>query len=101
MFGNSWLLMIMLSVGPFSGQYNGENDVWLHIQMRSQAECMMAAQNVMTTARIFQNLNPTLKVEAICRPDELNQTYESNNITNEQLFCRINYRQCLDLINEN
>jgi hypothetical protein len=96
-----WLLLIMLSVGPFSGQYNGENDVWLHIQMRSQTECMMAAQNITTTARIFQDLNPNLKVKAICRPDELNQTYESNNITNEQLFCRINYRQCLDLVNEN
>jgi hypothetical protein len=64
-----WLLMIMLSVGPFSGQYDGENDVWLHIQMRTQAECMMAAQNVMTTARIFQDLNPNLHVEAICKED--------------------------------
>ena len=96
-----WLLLIMLSVGPFNGQYNGENDVWLHIQMRSQAECMQAAQDVMTTARIFQNLNPTLKVEAICRPDELNQTYEetrSEEQQNRQLFCRVNYRQCLDLL---
>ena len=94
-----WLLMIMLSVGPFNGQYNGENDVWLHIQMRTQAECIMAAQNVMTTAFIFQDLNPNLKVNAICRPDELNRTYESNNTSDEQLFCRINYRQCLDLLN--
>ena len=95
--------MIMLSVGPFNGQYDGENDVWLHIQMRTQAECMMAAQNIMTTAYIFKDLNPDLKVEAICRPNELNRTYEeTNNDSNiEQLFCNINYRQCLDLINEN
>ena len=63
--------MIILSVGPFNGQYEGENNVWLHIQMRTQAECMMAAQNVMTTAYIFQDLNPNLKVDAICRPNEL------------------------------
>ena len=96
-----WLLLIMLSVGPFNGQYNGENDVWLHIQMRSQTECMMAAQNITTTARIFQDLNPNLKVKAICRPDELNQTYEetrSEEQQNRQLFCRVNYRQCLDLL---
>ena len=64
--------MIMLSVGPF----NGENDVWLHIQMPSERECMMAAQNVMTTASIFQDLNPDLKVDAICRKDLPMQTYE-------------------------
>jgi len=99
-----WVLMIILSVGPFNGQYEGENNVWLHVQMRTQAECMMAAQNVMTTAYIFKDLNPNLKVEAICRPNELNRTYEetgSDNTNNEQLFCNINYRQCLDLINEN
>jgi hypothetical protein len=91
----------MLSVGPFNGQYDGENDVWLQIQMRSQVECMLAAQNVMTTARIFQDLNPNLKVDAICRKDIPMQTNEPVDTTNEQLFCRINYRQCLDLINEN
>jgi hypothetical protein len=91
-----WLLMIMLSVGPFNEQYRGENDVWLHIQMRSQAECMMAAQNVITTARVFQDLNPDLHVEAICRKDiPMHTTEETNYIK------RINYRQCLDLINEN
>jgi len=96
-----WLLMIMLSVGPFNGQYDGERNVWLHVEMRTQAECMMAAQNVMTTAYIFKDLNPNLKVEAICRPNELNRTYEETNNADEQLFCNINYRQCLDLINEN
>ena len=97
-----WLLMIMLSVGPFNEQYRGENDVWLHIQMRSQAECMMAAQNVITTARVFQDLNPNLHVEAICRRDIPMHTNEPvDTTTNEHLFCRINYRQCLDLINEN
>ncbi len=79
MFGNPWLLLIMLSVGPFNEQYNGENNVWLHIQMRSQAECMMAAQNVMTTARIFQDLNPDLHIEAICREDIPMRTNENNN----------------------
>ena len=82
----------MLSVGPFNGQYAGENDVWLHIQMRSQAECMMAAQNVITTARVFQDLNPDLRVEAICRKDIPMHTEETNYIK------QINYRQCLDLI---
>jgi hypothetical protein len=66
----------MLSVGPFNGQYRGENDVWLHIQMQSERECMLAAQNVMTTAMIFQDLNPNLKVDAICRKDIPMQTYE-------------------------
>ena len=80
MLGNPWLLLIMLSVGPFNEQYNGENDVWLHIQMRSQAECMMAAQNVMTTARIFQDLNPDLHIEAICREDIPMGTNENNNL---------------------
>ena len=84
--------MIMLSVGPFNEQYRGENDVWLHIQMRSQAECMMAAQNVITTARVFQDLNPDLRVEAICRKDIPMHTEETNYIK------QINYRQCLDLI---
>ena len=93
-----WLLMIMLSVGPFNGQYNGEKDIWLHIQMQSQAECIQAAGDIMRTARIFQHLNPNLHVDAVCRPNELNQTYESDNRSNEQLFCRIDYRQCLDLI---
>ena len=98
-----WLLMIMLSVGPFNDLYEGERNVWLHVQMRTQAECMMAAQDIMTTAFIFQDLNPNLKVDAVCRPNELSQTYESDNTNNnnEQLFCNINYRQCLDLINEN
>ena len=91
-----WLLMIMLSVGPFNEQYRGENDVWLHIQMRSQAECMMAAQNVMTTSRVFQDLNPDLRVEAICRRDIPAQTTEETNYIK-----RIDYRQCLDLVNEN
>jgi hypothetical protein len=62
---------------------------------------MMAAQNITTTARIFQDLNPNLKVKAICRPDELNRTYEetrSEEQQNRQLFCRVNYRQCLDLL---
>ena len=86
--------MIMLSVGPFNEQYTGENDVWLHIQMRSQAECMMAAQNVITTARVFQDLNPNLRVEAICRRDiPVQTTNEANYIK------RTDYRQCLDLFN--
>jgi hypothetical protein len=91
----------MLSVGPFNGQHDGEKNVWLHIQMRSQAECMQAAQDVMTTAHIFQHLNPNLHVDAICRPNELNQTYEearTQEQQNKKLFCTIDYRQCLDLI---
>jgi len=94
MFGNSWLLLIMLSIGPFNEQYNGENDVWLHIQMRTQAECMMAAQNVMTTAHVFQHLNPTLHIDAICREDIPMQTNEETSHLKH-----INYRQCLDMFN--
>jgi hypothetical protein len=90
-----WLLMIMLSVGPFNGQYDGQNDVWLHIQMQSRGECMQAAQDVMTTARIFQHLNPNLHVDAICRPNELMQSYEE-----ARFHTYINYRQCLDLISK-
>ena len=89
-----WLLMIMLSVGPYTGQYKGENDVWLHIQMRSQSECIMAADDIMTTARIFQHLNPNLKVDAICRRDIPVQTNEDANY----IQC-INYSQCLDMFN--
>ena len=94
MFGNSWLLMIMLSVGPFNGQYNGENDVWLHVRMHTEGECLQAAGDIMRTHRIFQHLNPTLKVDALCREDIPARTYEESSYLKH-----INYRQCLDMFN--
>ncbi len=94
MFGNSWLLMIMLSVGPFSGQYNGENDVWLHVRMHTEGECRQAAGDIMRTHHIFQHLNPTLKVDALCREDIPARTYEESSYLKH-----INYRQCLDMFN--
>jgi len=64
-----WLLLIMLSVGPFNENYNDENGVWLTIQMHGEAQCRQAANDVMRTMYIFRELNPNLHVEAICRED--------------------------------
>jgi len=89
-----WLLMIMLSVGPFSGQYQGENDVWYQIRMHSEGECRGAAQDIMTTHRIFQNFNPNLRMDAICRKELLARTYEQTNSFYPKC---INYRICLDM----
>jgi hypothetical protein len=94
MFGNSWLLMIMLSVGPFSGQYNGENDVWLHVRMHTEGECRQAVGDIMRTHHIFQHLNPTLKVDAVWREESPARTYEESSYLKH-----INYRQCLDMFN--
>jgi hypothetical protein len=68
-FGNPWILMIMVSVGPFSGQYENERDVWLRIQMHTEAECRQAANDIMTTAHILQHLNPNLHVDTFCKED--------------------------------
>ena len=94
MLGNPWLLLIMLSVGPFNEQYNGENDVWYHIRMHTEGECQQAAGDIMRTHRIFQHLNPTLHVDAICREDIPMQTNEETSHLKH-----INYRQCLDMFN--
>ena len=64
-----WILLIMLSVGPFNENYNDENGVWLTIQMHGEAQCRQAANDVMRTMYIFRELNPNLHVEAICRED--------------------------------
>ena len=89
-----WLLMIMLSVGPFNGQYNGENDIWYNIRMHSEGECRQAAGDMMRTHRIFQHLNPTLHMDVICRKELLAGTYEQ---TNSNFPKCINYRVCLDM----
>ena len=47
-----WLLLIMLSVGPFNENYNDENGVWLTIQMHGEAQCRQAANDVMRTMYI-------------------------------------------------
>lgn len=96
-----WILMIMLSVGPFNNNYNGENDVWYHIVVPGQEVCEQAAKDVMRTHRIFQELNPELRMSAICREDLLMQVpyseSESNKVIMDPEPDRINYRQCLDL----
>ena len=90
-----WLLMIMLSVvGPFNGQYNGENNVWYQIRMHSEGECQDAARDIMRTSLIFGHLNPTLHVDAICRKELLAGTYEQTNSFYPKC---INYRICLDM----
>ena len=89
-----WLLLIMLSVGPFNENYNDENGVWLTIQMHGEAQCRQAANDVMRTMYIFKDLNPNLHVEAICREDIPMRTYEETSYLKH-----INYRQCLDMFN--
>jgi hypothetical protein len=84
----------MLSVGPFSGQYQGENDVWYQIRMHSEGECRDAAQDMMTTHRIFQNVNPNLRMDTMCRKELLAGTYEQANSFYPKC---INYRMCLDM----
>jgi len=102
-----WILLIMLSVGPFSGQYEGENNVWYHVRMHSQTECLQAAQNLRTTHRIFQHLNPNLHMDVICREDlryvpYVDECTEANPCPEDSAGeapepGRINYRECLDM----
>jgi hypothetical protein len=66
----------MISVGPFSGQYENERDVWLHIRMHTEVECRQAANDIMTTAHIFQHVNPYLHVDTFCKEDIPMQHYD-------------------------
>ena len=89
-----WLLSIMLSVGPFNGLYNGENNVWLQIRMHSKIECMDAANDITRTSRIYKHLNPTLHVDASCSKELLPGTYEQTSSVWPKC---ISYRMCLDM----
>ena len=95
----AWILLIMLSVGPFNENYNGENGVWLTIQMHGEAQCRQAANDVTRTMYIFRELNPNLHVEAICREDLRMVPYVEEDDYGT-LQPELDYRECLDIVPE-
>ena len=61
-----WLLIIMISTCPLTnaGNYHCTGD-W-------------DKDNIQATWHTHRELHPNLNIEVMCRPNELNQTFENN-----------------------
>lgn len=78
-FFASWLLTIMISTCPCTGDWAKDNTLILHMVMKGEGHCMSEADRIMSTWLTFHESHPNLKIEVMCRPDQLNQTYGTNN----------------------
>jgi len=69
---NSWILLIAI----WTGDVPAATQFYMHVVMRTQAECMQAVQRITTTVDIFADLNPDLHIKVMCREDMPMQIYK-------------------------
>ena len=76
-----WILLIMLSVGPWTGHQDDVDHVVITINMQSEQACRESQQHIMDQQYTYQHLVPNLSINADCQPKPE----------------RITYRECLDM----
>ena len=80
-----WLLIIMISTCPLTnagnyhctGDWDKDNMLALHTVV-PHWRCIQEAERIQATWHTHRELHPNLNIEVMCKPNELNQTFENN-----------------------
>jgi hypothetical protein len=64
-----WLLMIMISFCPCTGNWQEDNTLPLHTLMLGEQHCEQEAERIRGTWQAYQLDYPNVRVKVMCRAD--------------------------------